>query len=397
VGLCFFAGAAFLEVGAAVAPSFKAVTIDSAIEIGYGIALADVDGDTALDVVLADKTQIVWYRNQHPTWTKHLIAERLTEQDNVCVAAADIDGDGKAEIAVGAGWNPGDTFTSGALFYMVPPADRTQPWEPIRLAHDPTIHRIRWARNDRGTFDLVSLPLHGRGNKNAAGDGVRVLAYHPPTDPRAAWTTTLINDQWHATHNFDVSRSSRGSAGELLVAGREGVFRLTSQATAWRINPIATNGPGMPDFNGAGEVRAGRVGGAFAFVATIEPMHGNQLVVYTAPEVDADSPLWHRNVIDGMLVDGHALGCGDLLGHGRDQIVAGWRAMNRPGTRVGIRLYAPLDETFERWVPHVVDDNEMACEDLRLGDLDGDGDLDIAAAGRATKNVKLYLNETPRR
>jgi AcrR family transcriptional regulator len=33
-------------------------------------------------------------------------------------------------------------------------------------------------------------------------------------------------------------------------------------------------------------------------------------------------------------------------------------------------------------------------EDLQLADLDGDGKLDIIAAGRATKNVKVYFNTT---
>jgi hypothetical protein len=39
----------------------------------------------------------------------------------------------------------------------------------------------------------------------------------------------------------------------------------------------------------------------------------------------------------------------------------------------------------------------MACEDLQAADLDADGDLDLVAAGRATKNVKIYWNERPRR
>lgn len=387
------------SAGAMGMPSFRAVTIDSEIAIGYGVAIADVDGDGRPDIVLADKHVVAWYRN--PDWSKFIIAERLTELDNVAVAAMDIDGDGKAEIAVGAGWNPGDTITSGALFYLVAPTDRTQRWEPIRLAHEPTVHRLRWARNERGGFSLLSLPLHGRGNKNWQGnwegDGVRFLAYHPPVDPKAPWTTSVIQNSWHVTHNFDVVRPSRGTADELLVAAREGVFRLAPAGGTWRVDPIATNGPGMAEFIGAGEVRAGRVGGRLTFVATIEPMHGNQLVVYTAPKVDEASPLWRRNVIDGMLVDGHALACGDLLGHGRDQIVAGWRAMNRPGSPVGIRLYAAVDDTCERWVPYVIDDNEMACEDLRLGDLDGDGDLDIVAAGRSTRNLRIYFNETARR
>ena len=42
----------------------------------------------------------------------------------------------------------------------------------------------------------------------------------------------------------------------------------------------------------------------------------------------------------------------------------------------------------------VIDDGGMSCEDLILADLNGDGKLDIAAAGRATKNVKVYWNES---
>src|SRR5690349_22390925 len=147
-----------------VFPRFRAVEIDSHIEIGYGITVADIDGDGKPDILLADKKQIVWYRN--PTWEKFVIAENLSVLDDVCIAAADVDGDGKAEIAVGAGWNPGDTVNSGAVFYLVPPADRRQKWKPIELHHEPTVHRMRWVKNAQGKFDLLVVPLHGRGNKN---------------------------------------------------------------------------------------------------------------------------------------------------------------------------------------------------------------------------------------
>ena len=115
-------------------PGFRAVDVDTRIEIGYGVTVADVDGDRKPDLLLVDKKQFVWYRN--PTWEKFILAENLTKEDNVCIAAADIVGDGQCEIAVGAAWNPGDTVNSGAVFYLIPPKDRTQKWEPVALHHE---------------------------------------------------------------------------------------------------------------------------------------------------------------------------------------------------------------------------------------------------------------------
>jgi len=151
-------------------PAFHAVDIDTKIEIGYGVTVADVDGDGKPDILLADKNQFVWYKN--PKWEKFILAEDLTKEDNVCIAAADIDGDGKCEIAVGAGWNPGDTINSGAVFYLIPPKDRTQKWEPVALHHEPTVHRMRWRQDSR--LQKTRRPEtgmdHARDERRAAHD-----------------------------------------------------------------------------------------------------------------------------------------------------------------------------------------------------------------------------------
>jgi hypothetical protein len=88
-----------------IQPKFEAQTIDSNISIGYGLALGDVDGDGKPDILLADKKQFVWYRNGD--WKKFVMAENLTEHDNVCIAARDINGDGKVEVAV---WSAMESF-----------------------------------------------------------------------------------------------------------------------------------------------------------------------------------------------------------------------------------------------------------------------------------------------
>ena len=358
-------------------PKFRAVTIDDKIQIGYGVTTADVDGDGKLDIVLADKTQFVWYRN--PTWEKFILAENLTKQDNVCIAARDIDGDGKAEIAVGAGWNPNDTTNSGAVFYLVAPKDRTQKWEAIALPHVPTIHRMRWIESPKGGFELLSVPLHGYGNKNGEGEGVPIMTYRKPTDPHQPWETNVLVKKWHKTHNFDVAGK------RLWIATKEGVVEWPHRSENY--GPIATNRVG-----GMGEIRLGHSGGSNEFLATIEPMHGTNLAIFTPGWVDDGQ--WERRVLDSSLADGHALACGDLLGLGHDQIVAGWRAMGSKA-KVGIKLYTPLANDLKEWRTTLVDDNGMACEDLCLADLNGDGKLDIIAAGRATKNVKIYFNEMP--
>jgi hypothetical protein len=41
----------------------------------------------------------------------------------------------------------------------------------------------------------------------------------------------------------------------------------------------------------------------------------------------------------------------------------------------------------------MIDESGMATEDLAIADLNGDKRPDIVAAGRATRNVRIYWNE----
>lgn len=365
-------------------PTFRAQTIDDEILVGYGLAIGDVDGDGRDDILLADQFDIVWYQN--PTWKKHVMASKLTIRDNVCIAAKDLNGDGKVEVAVGANWNPGNTISrreSGSVHYLIAPDDRTKRWQAVTLPHEPTVHRMHWVTRDNEAPQLVVLPLHGSGNRGGEGDnGVRIFAYQMPQthiDRASNWKLTLLDESLHKTHNFDVG-------GELAIGGTEGLLLLDPFRPENKVHWIGE--PGKPlESGGIGEVRWGPFLAnptadmdIMRTFATIEPMHGHQVVVY-----DPDKT---RTVLDDTLKQGHALICGSFLEGPRQQVVAGWRDKNAQG-KVGIRMYQWQDN---RWTAHVIDDNTMACEDLKAADLNGDGKMDLIAAGRATKNVIIYWN-----
>ena len=132
----------------------------------------------------------------------------------------------------------------------------------------------------------------------------------------------------------------------------------------------------------------GYLGAESMFIATVEPMHGNQLALYSGNAKQNDPS---RTVLTDKLNQGHALACADVLGTGGDQIIVGWRGA-KPGDSVGLAVWTALDDKGEQWRETVID-KETACEDLVVADLDGDGKSDVIAAGRASHNLRILWND----
>ena len=366
-----------LQLPAPTDVAFRMVEVQKDWGVVYAVRVADINADGRPDIVAINPSQLAWFEN--PSWQRHVVVDGAVPRDNVTIAAHDVDGDGRVEIALGAGWNPRNTASGGELFLATrsDPAG-TGPWTLKSLGAEPTLHRIRWATIG-GSTRLVVTPLHGRGTAPPAWDGVgaRVFALAPPVAGKTDWTPETIDDTRHILHNFLVTNFDGQSGDELVTASREGLTLLTRAAGgSWSRRLLAEGAPG--------EVALGRVGGRRVF-GTIEPWHGTSVVSYVE---GADH--WARTVLDDAVTGGHAVAWADFDGDGDDELVAGWRdgAFGLARYRVG---------SDGRVRDRQVIDRGVAVEDLVVADINADGRPDIVAGGRSTGNIRLFVNEHSRR
>jgi len=338
---------------------FRVQEIGSGLSVVYALTTGDVNGDGKPDIVAITSTQLIWFEN--PSWTKHVVVEKVTARDNVALALLDIDSDGKLDFALGADWQATNTSGGGSLHWV------SNSGQVHNIATEPTLHRIRWADVDGDKRpELIVAPLHGRGTKApdwTDGPGARILVFKVPANPaKDQWPVEVAADSLHIVHNFTVVGN------EIWVASAEGVSAL-SRAKDGRWSKRVM-GEGKP-----GEIKLGRAQGK-RHIAAVEPWHGQSVVIY-----EEQSPVWKRTVIESGLAEAHALGWGDFDGDKSDELVVGWR-----GRPWGLALYQPAGGV---WTKTAVDDG-VAVEDLAVSDLNGDGRPEIIAGGRATQNIRIY-------
>jgi hypothetical protein len=386
-------------------PQFKTQEIATDLSIGYAVITADINADGKPDIVVLDKHRVLWYEN--PTWKPRIILTGKTKPDNVCITALDIDGNGDIELVVGAAWKPFDTGSAGTLQWLKRGKTLDEEWtlHPIPC-EEPTVHRMRAIDLDGdGKPELVHVPLMGRDSTAkdnwASGRKVRVMAYKIPNEPTKPenWKPFILTESLSVMHNFAPANKTLfpGKVTPLLLASYEGVHLLRSDsAEKWNLKKLGDGNQALPKGSrGSSEIRQSM--DKLGVIATIEPWHGNQVVVY-APEGNSPDK-FQRIVIDEQLRWGHAVAFADLDSDGQDELVIGVRddPNSKQGDtfsqRRGVRIYKRLDAAGTKWERLILDNGGVAVEDLITADLNGDGKPDIIAVGRATGNCRIYWNE----
>jgi len=369
----------------------------SKVPSGYQVAVADLNGDGRLEVLALSSAQniVEWYEN--PTWIPHPIT--TTTAKNISLAPLFIPGFPARGMALASDFSLDDSTYGGSLWWAELTRDWKRAWRLNPIGKIPTSHRLRWANLDgSGLLRLVDVPLLGYGAvvpeykvpapltwfemPEIYRRGHASAAEAPPLE----WPSHLIDHSLTVVHGVKVMDWDGDGRDEILTASFEGVHLFHSAghgaSLSWTPTHLAEGDQASSPKRGSSEIGVGSVGGK-RFLATIEPWHGDHVVVYSQPEPGA---LWNRRVIDASFREGHALACADLDGDGNDEIVAGFR-----GAGTSLYVYYAADAAGLNWERQLLD-AEMAASGVAIADINGDGRKDIVAIGASTGNVKWYEN-----
>jgi hypothetical protein len=357
-------------------PKFREKVISKAVNFGYQLVAADLNGDGKKDLLAIDEraTEVAWFEN--PTWERHVLATNVPRPLNA--TCCDLDGDGIPEVVLAYRFETSPEKSVGNVVLLTHGKDVRQPWTTHDIDRVPTAHRVRWIDPEgNGQKVLLLGPMVGQRFPPAEGDSVPLYLYRP-----GQWLRETISTEprgvLHAINPVNWDGSARQ---QLLTASYAGIHRLQFLNGKWVATLLTRGDPRPCPLCGSSDARLGHLGSQRILVA-IEPWHGNQVVVYVPEDQQ-----WKRVVLEDKMENGHGLAVGDLDGDGRDEIVCGFR-----GKGCQLSIYKALDTTGTHWRKTVLDDGGMAAADCVIEDFNGDGKPDIACIGASTGNVKLYEN-----
>ncbi|MFD5883750.1 MULTISPECIES: FG-GAP repeat domain-containing protein [Streptomyces] len=386
------------------APKFTAEVVADQLRDGYWLEAPDIDGDGRPDLFGYGLRlgEIYWYANDGD-WTRRLIADRITMP--VGADYADVTGNGHPDVIVcydlyGPIGTIHDANTEGGKIDWLenpgtPDKDESR-WKRHYVGRATGMHRLRaghFTRTDR--LQIIGLPIVAKEDVHAV---LPVVLFTQPDDVHTAeeWEMTVIDDShFRMIHGAEKKRGLiPGSDLEsLLLASDEGVTWLhyDEDRQEWVRELIGTGELTQFEqtgFRGSGDLNAGRLGDdPMAYVAAIEPFHGNTVAVYTKAG-EGQGQGWNRVLLD-VYGDpnengegpGHQIVCADFDGDGDDEFLV---ALRGPWPWQGVMYYKAIDAANGIWAKWRVSDESVAR--IATADFNGDGRLDFATIAYSVQN-----------
>jgi hypothetical protein len=366
--------------------------IDANFRGGYAVSAADFNKDGKVDVIAnsLQATDLAWYEN--PSWTRHVIVADTKQIVNQ--AMADIDGDQIPEVAFQSGFAMQPANSPGLNWVAKRPADPAQPWVTQKIDEFPTSHHIVWADLDGdGKKELLNAPLLGPKGLAPTYDQDKASVFWYRT---GNWTRHVMADDIPGIiHRIRVAKWDGTTRDQIFVASFEGVavYRASGSGEGLTFKKELLS-PGHTTEKaprlGASDVGIGAQDGK-RFFASVEPWHGNEVVVYTEK-----AGRWERRVIFDKVASGHEIVVADLNGDGRADIVANDNSRpteTNPNARQGgvHAFYAPDDAAAGEWKYQRIEE-QAAMNSCVAADVNVDKRPDVICVG-AGGVLRWYENK----
>jgi len=324
--------------------------------------ILDIDKDGRNDFIIAGwgKPSMVWFKRTEDGWEKYLIDE-YTEYIEAGGDFADIDGDGDLDIVQGGDWR-----TLKEVWWWENPSpdfDPKKPWKRYLVKNSD--------EGGKGHHDQIFGDFDDDGQEELVfwnTEVCKLFIAEIPDDPRnaPAWDLHLIQ-QFETPEKGKYEGLAKGDIdndGKLDIVGGGHWFKHI-EGYQFETKVIDS------DYYGSRSAIGDLIEGGRPEVVLSSGDHVNSLNIY-----EWNGTTWNKRILKEKVIHGHTLQVEDINGDGNLDIftaeMAQWRGAENPDAK-GWIFYGDGNGKFTESII-----SEGICHhESKIGDLDGDGDLDI--------------------